>query len=218
MKGYWLILFLAGGFGFLTNNFTVSEIPKAQDVHISSETPTKDLLMSTIDDISKIPSIDLLSTANIDTPTTVKNTSDEVSKAPAAVNHRVTVYSNELVVYPDYQNVYQTDRLIYAHNTANLLGSIKNYNPGDIISISNGSTSSYIVSKVAIFEKVNSYTLQLCINNDYGGCSGSTYYMNTLKNAVFMGQKHDLVLMTCDGTPLGNGDATHRRFVFVDKI
>ena len=42
--------------------------------------------------------------------------------------------------------------------------------------------------------------------------------MNTLTNASFHGESYSIAMMTCDGTALGNGDATHRRVVFGYKI
>ena len=61
----------------------------------------------------------------------------------------------------------------------------------------------YNVSERVVYEKTDAYSL-----------NGSRAVMKNLKNSAY---GHDFALMTCYGTSLGNGDATHRLVIFADK-
>ncbi len=112
----------------------------------------------------------------------------------------VTVYKNDIEVNPNYSDIYQTGKLIYAHNTSGLLRGLYELYAGDTFSI-NGVT--YNVSERVVYEKTDAYSL-----------NGSRAVMKNLKNSAY---GHDFALMTCYGTSLGNGDATHRLVIFADK-
>lgn len=112
----------------------------------------------------------------------------------------VTVYKNDIEVNPNYSDIYQTGKLIYAHNTSGLLRGLYELYNGDTFSI-NGVT--YNVSERVVYEKTDAYSL-----------NGSRAVMKNLKNSAY---GHDFALMTCYGTSLGNGDATHRLVIFADK-
>lgn len=112
----------------------------------------------------------------------------------------VTVYKNDIEVNPNYSDIYQTGKLIYAHNTSGLLRGLYDLYNGDTFTI-NGVT--YNVSERVVYEKTDAYSL-----------NGSRAVMKNLKNSAY---GHDFALMTCYGTSLGNGDATHRLVIFADK-
>ena len=102
------------------------------------------------------------------------------------------------------------DRLIYGHNSASVFGFLKNVGVGEVFSVTeNGVTRNYRVQSVAIYEKLNDYTLSL---------DGQTIKMVAVANARHNGKKYDLSLMTCYGTSYGNGDASHRLVLFASAI
>lgn len=104
-------------------------------------------------------------------------------------------------------NVYHYGKLYYGHNSRNVFGSLSDYGVGNTFTITvNGVTTTYRVAEVAMFEK----------NQDNGKLQidGAGNYMKSVVNA----RGHSVALMTCAGTPLGNGRATHRLVVFADAI
>lgn len=119
---------------------------------------------------------------------------------PRVFSVNVTVYKNDIEVNPNYSDIYQTGKLIYAHNTSGLLRGLYELYAGDTFTI-NGVT--YNVSERVVYEKTDAYSL-----------NGSRAVMKNLKNSAY---GHDFALMTCYGTSLGNGDATHRLVIFADK-
>ena len=112
----------------------------------------------------------------------------------------VTVDKNDIEVNPSYSDIYQTGKLIYAHNTSNLLRGLYDLYSNDTFII-NGVT--YRVSDRVVYDKTDAYSL-----------NGSRAVMKNLKNSAY---GHDFALMTCYGTSLGNGDATQRLVIFADK-
>ena len=104
-------------------------------------------------------------------------------------------------------NVYHYGKLYYGHNTGNVFGSLSDYGVGNTFTITHdGITTTYVVKEVVMFEK-NQDTGKLQMN-------GAGNYMKSVVNAW----GHSVALMTCAGTPLGNGRATHRLVVFADAI
>lgn len=98
-------------------------------------------------------------------------------------------------------------KLLYGHNSNAVFGGLKNLGVGDTFTmVYGGTTTNYRISQVQLFEK-NLETGRLQID-------GSGNYMTSVKNTAL---GHDLALMTCAGTMLGGGDATHRLVLFADK-
>lgn len=120
---------------------------------------------------------------------------------PQYLSFWVSAYRDSIEVNPSYYDVYQTGKLIYAHNTSDLLYNLNYLYTGDVFMI-NGNT--YRVADRVVYEKTDAYSL-----------NGSRSVMKNLKNNAY---GHTFALMTCTGTYYGNGDASHRLVIFADAI
>ena len=138
----------------------------------------------------------------------------EVAPAPVVpktVNYTVSFYVNSLDEYSrtasnlSYSGIYKFRKMIYGHNTANLLGNLAGRQVGETITITEGgATKNYRVAAIQVYQKTAD-----------GYLEGDKRLMNNIANTA-MG--HSLALLTCHGTNYGNGDASHRLVVFVDEI
>ena len=100
-------------------------------------------------------------------------------------------------------------KFLYGHNSSAVFRGLYNMVVGNTFKVTYGGvTKTYRVAKVVIFEK-NGNLLQI---------DGSGNYMMSVSKAKFQGTAHDLSIMTCYGTPYGNGDASHRLVIFADEI
>lgn len=120
---------------------------------------------------------------------------------PDYISFWVSAYTNSIEVNPSYYDIYQTGKLIYAHNTSDLLYNLNYLYAGDIVKI-NGNL--YKVSDRVVYEKTDDYSL-----------NGDRSVMRKLKNNAY---GHTFALMTCYGTYYGNGDASHRLVIFADAM
>lgn len=134
-----------------------------------------------------------------------------VVSAPVTPNYTVTNYVGSKREYMDsyanlsYSAIYKYNKMIYGHNTYNLLGSLAQRTVGEIITITEGGVAtSYRVAASVYYEKGVDDNL-----------NGDPKLMGTIANTA-MG--HDLALFTCAGTNYGNGDASHRLVVYVDAV
>lgn len=213
MKNYLLVLLSVIGIYIFANNAIGADIPTEVSSNFNPmpeviSLPTLDNYSGTvIDEVATSPKI---TSSNFSTTSIKKSTSR--SSIP---NYTVTATSDSIVKNPG-SSIYRTKQILYAHNSSNLLGSIRNFGIGTNFTVTeNGTTKTYEVAEIKIFKKVDNYTLQLCSLADYNACyEDSYYYMNTLQNAKFNGKTYNIAMMTCDGTSLGGGDATHRRVIF----
>ncbi len=130
--------------------------------------------------------------------------------APQRVNYTVTAYSGEILADGlSYYDIYKTGSLVYGHNSWNLLGNLSSLGVGSEFTITEGGAArAYRVANVVLFEK-NDGKLQL---------NGQGSFMKTVAGAKLYGEQYDVAVMTCAGTALGNGDATHRLVVFTNAI
>lgn len=128
------------------------------------------------------------------------------SPVPAVRNYNVSIVTGEIVGGSlSYNDIYRTGKLIYAHNTAGLLGNLPTLAIGEVFTITEGGvTRSYRVAATELFEKAS--------NGYLSGSRAVTYQVE------IEARGHSLALMTCAGTPLGGGDATHRYVVFADAV
>ena len=102
------------------------------------------------------------------------------------------------------------EKFLYGHNTSGVFGVLYNVGEGAVFSVTiDGDTTNYRVKKVAVYQKVNDYTLNL---------DGTDISMSVVAKARCKGVNYDLALMTCYGTSYGNGDASHRLVLFADVI
>ena len=138
------------------------------------------------------------------------------ASAPQGVNYRVTIYSDEIKDKDlSYGDIYKTNKLVYAHNTANLMGNLSSLGVGAVFTVTEGGvTTSYKVSNVVVYEK------NVVRGNGVLQRNGQGSYMRSVMNAIDKdtGAPYDLALMTCSGRALGGGDATHRLVVFANAI
>ncbi|MDO4612029.1 MAG: hypothetical protein Q4B29_01025 [Candidatus Saccharibacteria bacterium] len=104
----------------------------------------------------------------------------------------------------------KVNKLVYGHNSAAVFGHLRSLQIGQTFTITeNGITTTYKISFIDTYEK----------NGDLLQKNGTKSYMNSVYNAKDVNRtEHDLAIMTCAGTSLGNGDATHRLVIFADAI
>lgn len=131
--------------------------------------------------------------------------------APVVYNYVVTNQVGSVDEYVNshanlsYAAIYKYNKMVYGHNTANLLGSLADLMVGDDITITEGGVvGNYRVAAVALYEK----TADGYLNHDPG-------LMTRIANTA-MG--HSVALFTCAGRSLGGGDATHRLVVYADRV
>ena len=126
--------------------------------------------------------------------------------APQITNYTVTVYSGTIVADNlSYYDIYKTNKLVYGHNSYNLLGNLVNRYVGETITITEGGVAqTYRVSDIVLYEKTSDGYL----NHD------RTLMGRVMRTAM----GHSVALMTCAGTSYGNGDASHRLVVYADAI
>ena len=119
-------------------------------------------------------------------------------------SYTVNIFSDTIVMDCG-GSICKTGKLVYAHNSANLLGNLSGIAIGEIFNVTeNGVTTSYRVADKVTYAKTSDGYLE----ND-------PYLMGKIKNTA-MG--HNMALMTCAGVSYGNGDASHRLVVYADAV
>ena len=136
--------------------------------------------------------------------------STPVISAPAPLNYRVTTVvgsaSEFISIHQNlsYSQIYRFEKLIYGHNTANLLGNLSTLTPGQIFTVTEGgTTTNYQVASVVYYQ------------NTETGLNGDPALMTRI---AYSALGYDTALMTCAGTPYGNGNATQRLVVFANRV
>lgn len=217
MKNYIITILLVLGLGLLTSPLVADA--KADVAPEVAEEITTEAAFETKTEISKIDVAKVADTANISAPVKATRTTTKTTTAKttprASYDYTVTKTTGALVKKPTYSDIYRTGKLVYAHNSSNLFGNLKNLGIGSTFTLTeNGVTTTYKVSGVEYYKKI-------AVNGgeDLAKCSGlsdncSGRWMNSLvKNAGY----HNVALMTCAGQSYGNGDASHRLIILADK-
>lgn len=131
--------------------------------------------------------------------------------APQIANYTVSFYINSVDEYTNtvnslrYDGIYKFRKMIYGHNTGNLLGSLTSRYIGENFTITEGGvTKQYVVSDIQVYRKTED-----------GYLENNRKLMSNIANTA-MG--HDIALLTCYGTSYGNGDASHRLVVFANAV
>ena len=131
--------------------------------------------------------------------------------APQIANYTVSFYINSVDEYTEtyrnlsYNGLYKFRRMIYGHNSWNLLGNLTNRYVGEIFTITEGGVArNYQVMAKQVYEKTGMSSL----NNDPG----------LMTNIATTALGYDVALLTCYGTSYGNGDASHRLVIFANAI
>ena len=134
-----------------------------------------------------------------------------VHVAPQIVNYTVSFYIGSAKEYGEtfqnlsYNGLYKFRRMIYGHNSWNLLGNLANRYVGEIFTITEGGVArNYQVMAKQVYEKTGVSSL----NNDPG----------LMTNIATTALGYDVALLTCYGTSYGNGDASHRLVIFANAI
>lgn len=131
--------------------------------------------------------------------------------APQVVNYTITTYINSATDYANtasnlsYNSIYKFRKLVYGHNSANLLGNLSARYAGEVFTITEGGVAkNYQVVAIATYAKTADGNLE----ND----------PNLMRNIAYSALGHDVALMTCAGQSYGNGDASHRLVVYANAI
>lgn len=199
MKTYILILLAVLGIGLVAT----PDVSTAKEPEINFDE------VAEIANLKELAPIAEAKIDNIAETAKITATYTKASNSGNGFNYTVTVHSNGIIEHPSYNDIYKTSKLIYAHNSSNLFGNLKSLGIGATFTITDsGVTKTYVVSDKVTFEK-NNGLLQL---------NGSGNYMGRITYSAGYGKgNHSLALMTCAGTSLGGGDATHRLVIFADE-
>lgn len=134
-----------------------------------------------------------------------------VAYVPQVVNYTVTTYIGNINEYVNtasnlsYYDIYKFQKLIYGHNSGNLLGDLSGRYMGEVFTITeNGVVRNYQVAGITIYAKTADGNLE----ND----------PSLMRNIAYGAMGHDVALMTCCGTSYGNGDASHRLVIYADAV
>lgn len=147
------------------------------------------------------------------TKTTAKSTKTSSTKNSITIGGKTLTLVNGTVMKDKLQTPSNTaakyQNMIYGHNTASVFGGLKNLKKGSTFTVTiNGKTTKYqVVGKEG---KNDGMTFEKAKNN------ASLFYSATYKKYLY--GNYDLTLMTCDGTNLGGGKATHRLVIFAKKV
>lgn len=156
-----------------------------------------------------------------------------VSYTAPAVSDNVTFGGTVIPLVQTYSEDFVSDSAanwmswsyIYGHNSGNIFGILHSAYVGQTFSVTfGGVTKNYVVSRIVDYENnynpaLGKYRLQLDGQGDYNeavknGINKKSYAMNGESPQEY----HSISLLTCYGTMLGGGNATHRRVVFGDEI
>ena len=116
-----------------------------------------------------------------------------------------------------YNTSLSSNQYIFGHNSAALFGNLKNLSSGTTFNLTfNGLTTSY---RISFKESVCDYTNRDQWGPQYDCANYPNSPVLNMNDAILPSRRGaDLALMTCDGTPLGNGDATHRLVIYANKL
>ena len=221
MKNYIITILIVLGLGLLTSPL-VSNAKADINPEIATETEqtTDDMMLEAKEQITKANVTEITDKAEITTPVrtyTASKTTTTGAAATSGYNYTVTRTTGTVVKTPTYSDIYRTGSLVYAHNSSNLFGNLKNLGIGATFTLTeNGVATTYRVSGVEYFKKItvsNGEDLAKCVGGTTDNCSGR--WMNSIvKNGLY----HNVALMTCAGTSYGNGDASHRLVILADRV
>lgn len=218
MKNYLLILLSVFSLSFLISSYA-PEIDKNLSLDAQAD-QEQSIEVALVPEKTSVPETELKELANTPEITTVSaraSASSIKTSSPTLQSYIITRITADLVASPTYRDIYRTGSLVYAHNSDNLFGHLKNLRLGAIFALTeNGVTTNYRVSDIGHFTKVpytnsrgvSGENLARCDAN-YNNCSG--VWMGALvNNAIY----HDVALMTCDG----GRNTPNRLIILADKI
>lgn len=126
--------------------------------------------------------------------------------APQMKSYTVTVFTDKMIAENlSYNDIYKFRKLIYGHNSGNLLGDVGNLAVGEVFTITEGGVvRNYRATDKVTYRKTADGNLE----ND----------RSLMRKIAYSAMGYSVALMTCAGQPLGGGDATHRLVVYADAI
>lgn len=213
------ILFIS--IGFLLISFMVDGDVRVIDLHSTETLKTIEKIEPKVQnqEISDISSDYAKKAVSFNSRMTPTRSADDDTGYGSAMGSYISVSGRNIPVIEvsstaldagDHVNKFG-DRFYYGHNSGNIFGGLVNYGVGTSFSInSNGITHNYRVAKVVVYEK-NAELGRLQLN-------GSGSYMKAVSQARSDGVQYSIALMTCYGTPYGNGGATHRLVLFANEF
>ena len=213
------ILFIS--IGFLLINFMIGNDARVIDLHGVEMLKTIEKIEPTVQnqEISDISSDYTKKAVFFNLRITPTKSTDDNTGYGSAMGSYISVSGQNIPVIEvsstaldagDHVNKFG-DRFYYGHNSGNVFGGLVNYGVGTSFSInSNGITHNYRVAKAVVYEK-NAELGRLQLN-------GSGSYMKAVSQARSDGVQYSIALMTCYGTPYGNGGATHRLVLFANEF
>lgn len=170
-------------------------LPEPEPEPVSSETPSAPM-------------------AGANTAASVAQVNPVVQAAPTApvienytVTYQVASASeyNALAYNLSYSHIYKFRKMVYGHNSSNLLLSLSYKNEGDVITVTeNGVTSRYRIAWKHEMLKISANDLQDLY-------TGQTYAMKDISWAL---NTYDLALETCSGY----GDTPYRWVLFANRV
>ncbi len=164
--------------------------------------------VETVETIETVEAVEAVETAK-----TVKMPAQNIVPAtvstPVPVNYTITRVVNSRDEYAalasnlSYGDIYRYQKLVYAHNTSALLGSLSARYVGETITLTEaGATKTYLVADIQLYER----TTDGYLNHKRG----------LLGQITQTALGHSVAIMTCAGTPDGKGGASHRLVVYLD--
>ena len=146
-------------------------------------------------------------TASRPVATVVSTVASEPVATPtvAPVSYSVTHYVTSRDEYTNtafslsYSQIYQFKKMIYGHNSDNLLGNLASRYVGETVMV-NG--VAYRVANIVKYKQTAD-----------GNLEGDP---NLMRNIVYNALGHSLAMLTCAGQPNGQGGASHRLVVYLD--
>jgi hypothetical protein len=144
--------------------------------------------------------------------TVIVNTVNQVIPVAHVIENYTVTYQvssakeyNALANNLSYADIYKFRKMIYGHNSANLLLSLSYKNEGDVITVTEGGVATqYRIMRKHEMVKISDNDLQDIL-------TGQIYAMKDISWAL---NAYDLALETC----LGYGDTPYRWVLFANKV
>lgn len=212
MKNYLLILLLTLGLSLFATAFT-PELNTELEVAPEYNYATEVALLSEITPAEEIETSEIAAANTVSAPTKTSTSSTASGIDYYAISTSSTGEDcNNLAS----DQVYHVSNLLYAHaNRA--FKNLKYFTIGTTFTVSeNGIISTYRVSEIRYFKKINATTLNLCFDG-LENCQGQNQ-MGLIKKGRFLDENsnqkaYSIALMTCAGV-----NDSHRLVVFANKI
>ena len=222
-----LIIVLAGFSSISTQQKVSFSIPAATDQPILSPVATNGSTISKLQPVNATPLTSIATTAKIpqakkapvqaavSTGTTCANYYGYISiggrnicLASTSSTSGSLSYSHAYIFNSPNQNSF--NQYIFGHSSASIFGSLANLPVGTSFGLTiGGDTTQY---RISLKEVSCDYS-----NPSYP-CTNYPEPVLNMSDAVYPFRKGaDLAIMTCAGTAIGNGDATHRLTVYATK-